>query len=276
MNRKRELYPNHSILSTGSGEGLGFRSSFPTPVWLVFLVFLAMLHIIPFIFLVLFLFGLLSTSPVQFRSFKAFFDLLSIALLRFRIVLLVVFCGLSVLSLRSPPLPKALTTPLLLLPLTASIYYISTTICSNLAYFTLLLTSSPSSPSSSLSLLSLLLVTRISFPTVVFSTITENHLGAGIQNTSPSLVRTCAIFLLLLSSLIAHLSRSLSYPSRCLLLVLRTARSTALFLFSSSSSSPCSFRIRSFLRPPGWSRSPFLPLLLSSFVSTSFLFTQLP
>lgn len=50
-----------------------------------------MLHIIPFIFLVLFLFGLLSTSPVQFRSFKAFFDLLSIALLRFRIVLLVVF-----------------------------------------------------------------------------------------------------------------------------------------------------------------------------------------
>lgn len=232
-----------------------------------------MLHIIPFIFLVLFLFGLLSTSPVQFRSFKAFFDLLSIALLRFRIVLLVVFCGLSVLSLRSPPLPKALTTPLLLLPLTASIYYISTTICSNLAYFTLLLTSSPSS---SLSLLSLLLVTRISFPTVVFSTITKNHLGAGIQNTSPSLVRTCAIFLLLLSSLIAHLSRSLSYPSRCLLLVLRTARSTALFLFSSSSSSPCSFRIRSFLRPPDWSRSPFLPLLLSSFVSTSFLFTQLP
>lgn len=232
-----------------------------------------MLHIIPFIFLVLFLFGLLSTSPVQFRSSKAFFDLLSIALLRFRIVLLVVFCGLSVLSLRSPPLPKALTTPLLLLPLTASIYYISTTICSNLAYFTLLLTSSPSS---SLSLLSLLLVTRISFPTVVFSTITKNHLGAGIQNTSPSLVRTCAIFLLLLSSLIAHLSRSLSYPSRCLLLVLRTARSTALFLFSSSSSSPCSFRIRSFLRPPGWSRSPFLPLLLSSFVSTSFLFTQLP
>lgn len=139
------------------GRRIGFPLLVPHASLVGFSRFSCLLHIIPFIFLVLFLFGLLSTSPVQFRSLKAFFDLLSIALLRFRIVLLVVFCGLSVLSLRSPPLPKALTTPLLLLPLTASIYYISTTICSNLAYFTLLLTSSPSS---SLSLLSLLLVTR--------------------------------------------------------------------------------------------------------------------
>jgi hypothetical protein len=155
------LYQNHSILSTGSGEGLGFRSSFPTPVRFVFLACCTSSHYSSWSFS-FFLFGLLSTNPVQSRSLNVFFDQLSTCSLALpdRSSRCLLWTCRFKSSIASTNQGTKLTTPPLLLLLTAFIYYISTTICSNLAYFTLLLTS----PSS----FSLLLVICIILPTVLF------------------------------------------------------------------------------------------------------------